>query len=81
MKLADFFAKTKYDTDKSELEKEILDNSEIVKKLDFNAKITEIENKTPSISGLATNAALTAVENKVHNVSSLVKKSRLWSKN
>ena len=38
-------------------------------------KITEIENKIPSISGLATDAALTAVENKIHNVSSLVKKT------
>ena len=34
----------------------------------LNAKITEIESKIPSISGLATNSALTAVEkqNKCH---------------
>ena len=38
-------------------------------------KITEIENKIPSISGLATNSALNAVENKILNVSSLVKKT------
>ena len=43
------------------------------KKTDYNAKLTEIENKTPSISGLATNSALTAVENKIPDVSSLVK--------
>ena len=39
----------------------------------MNAKITEIENKTPSITVLATNSALTAVENKISHVSSLVK--------
>ena len=38
-------------------------------------KITEIENKIPSISGLATNSALNAVENKILNVNSLVKKT------
>ena len=66
MTLADFFVKTKYETDKSELEKKIPDTSELVEKLDFNAaKVTEIENKMPSISGLATNAALTAVEHKI----------------
>ena len=75
MTLADSFVKTKHETDKSELEKKIPDTSELVKKLYFNGKITEIENKIPSISGLATDAALTAVENKIHNVSSLVKKT------
>ena len=39
-----------------------------------NAKISEIESKIPSISGLATNTALTAIENKITNISSLVKK-------
>ena len=39
-------------------------------------KITEIETKIPSISGLATNAALTAVEKKVPNISRLVKKKK-----
>ena len=38
---------------------------------------TEIENKIPSISGLATNSALIAVENKIRNVSSLVKKKNI----
>ena len=41
----------------------IHDTSALVKKLYYNAKITEIENKIPSISGLATNAALIAVKN------------------
>ena len=39
-------------------------------------KITEIETKIPSISGLATNAALTAVEKKIPNISRLVKKKQ-----
>ena len=55
--------------------KKIPDTSELVKKLDYNAKISEIENKIPSISGLATNSALTAVENKIPDVSSLVQKA------
>ena len=44
------------------------------KKTDYNAKITEIEGKIRTISGLAANAALTAVKNKIPNISSLVKK-------
>ena len=44
------------------------------KTIDYDAKITEIESKIPSISGLATNSALTGVENKIPDVSSLVKK-------
>ena len=67
-----FLLKTKY---------EILDASGIVRKTDYNTKITEIEGKIPNISSLATNAALTAVENKIPNISSLVKKSRLQHKN
>ena len=39
----------------------------------MNAKITDIENKIPSITSVATNSALIAVENEIHNVSSLVK--------
>ena len=57
-----FVLKTKYDTDKSELEKKnkdsekkIPDTRGLVKKTDYSAKITEIESKIPTISGLATN--------------------------
>ena len=70
-----FLLKTKYDTDKTELEKKIPDTSSLVKKTDYSTKITEIEGKIPSISGLATNAALTAVENKIPNISNLIKKA------
>ena len=44
-----------------------------LKKTDVNTKVTEIEGKIPSISGLATDSALTAVETKIPDVSSLVK--------
>ena len=74
-----FVFKTKYDTDKSDLEKKISDAekkipdaSAFVKKTD-SSKITEIENKIPSISGLGTNSALSAVENNLPIISSLVK--------
>ena len=53
----------------------------MVKKTDFNAKVSEIEDKIPSISGLATNSALTAVENKIPDVSSLVKRTDYNTKN
>ena len=46
----------------------------MVKKTDFNAKVTEIEGKIPSI-GLATNSALTCAENKITDVNNLVKKT------
>ena len=68
-----FVLKTEHDTDKSELVKKW--SCDLVKKTDYNSKISEIENKIPSISGLATTSALTAVENKIPNVSNLVKKT------
>ena len=57
------------------MDNKIPDVSGLVKKTDFNTKVTEIEGKIPSISCLATNSALTAVENKIPDVSSLVKKT------
>ena len=66
--------KTKYQTDKRELEKKIPDVTDLVKK----AKLTELENKVPDVSSFATKTALTAVENKIPSVSILVKiKNRL----
>ena len=47
----------------------------MVNKTDFNAKISEVEGKIPSINGLATSSALTAVENKIPDVSSLIRKT------
>ena len=52
----------------------VLKTSELVKTLGYNAKTSELQNKIPSINGLATNAALTAVENNIPIISSLVRK-------
>ena len=49
--------KTKHDTDKTELEKNIPNVTDFAKK----AKLTELENKIPDGSSLATKTALTAV--------------------
>ena len=54
------------------VENQIPDISSLVKKTDLNAKLTDIEDKIPSITGLAINSGLTAVENKIPYVSSLV---------
>ena len=66
---SDFALKTKYQTDKAELEKKILDVSNLVKK----TKLTESENKTSDVSSLAIKTAITVVENKIPSVSNLVK--------
>ena len=51
--------------------------NEVIKKADYNNKITEIEGKIPDISNLATKTALTIVENKVPNISGLLTKTEL----
>ena len=61
-------------------QKKIPDTIKLIKKSDYNAKISELENKISSISGLLTTSALTAVENKIPNVSSLVKKQTMTQK-
>ena len=67
---SDFVLKTKYQTDKKELEKKIHNVTGFVKKV----KLTELQNKCPDVSSLATKPILTAVENKIPSVSNLVKK-------
>ena len=47
---------------------------DLLKKPNYNAKITEIENKIASISGLAITTTLIEVENKIPNVSNLTTK-------
>ena len=44
-------------------------------KIDYNAKIRDIEDKIPSNTGLATTTALNVVESKMSNVNTLVKKA------
>ena len=56
-------------------QKRIPDTSGLVKKTDYDTKITEIERKILDVSSLATKAALTAVENKIPSVSNLVNKT------
>ena len=73
---SDFVLKTKYQTDKTELEKKVPDVSNLVKK----AKLTGLENNIPDVSSLATRTALTAVENKIPSVSNLVKKPIITQK-
>ena len=68
-----FILKTKYDADKSELEKKIPDTNNIARK----TALTTVENKIPDTSNLATKTALTTVENKIPNISNLATKTEL----
>ena len=67
---SDFVLKTKYNTDKTELENKIPNVADFIKK----AKLTEMENKIPDVSNLTTKTALTGVENEIPDVSNLVNK-------
>ena len=62
--------KSKYQTDKTELEKKMSDVTDFVKE----AKLTELT-KIPDISNLATKTALTTTENKIPSASNVVKKT------
>ena len=73
---SDFALKTKYNTDKAELEKKIPDVADFLKKV----KLTELEKKISDFSKLATKTALTTVENKIPDVSNLVKKTNYNTK-
>ena len=55
--------------------KKIPNTSRFVKKSDYNAKISELENKMLNISGLVTTSVLIAVENKIPSISNFVKKT------
>ena len=47
----------------------------LLRKTDFDSKITEVEGKIPNISDLATNSSLTAVESKIPDILSLITKT------
>ena len=68
---SDSVFKTKYNTDKTELENKIPNVSDFVKE----AKHTKLENKIPDVNDLATKNALTSVQNKKPRVNNLVKKT------
>ena len=65
-----FALKSKYNTDKTDLENKIPHTADFNKK----AKLTELENKISDISNLATKTALASVENRIPNYSNLVNK-------
>ena len=58
-----------------QLENKIPDTSGLVKKTDYNTKITKIEGKIPNVRNFVAKTALTTVENKIPDDSSLVKKT------
>ena len=63
-----FVLKTKYQTDKIELQKRIPDVADFAKK----TKLTELEHKIPDVGSLATKTAVSAIQNKIPSVSSLI---------
>ena len=76
---SDIMLKTKYNTDKTELEKKTPSVTDFAKKV----KLTELENKIPDISSLAIKTAWTAVEKKTPMLVILLKKQAItknyWS--
>ena len=92
-KTSGLVTKTKFDSDKQRLEKNIEDpdkkipnTSKLVKKNDYKTKTAEIENKIPSVTGLVTTAALntkataTEIENKILDITNLATKTFLITK-
>ena len=73
---SDSVLKTKYQTDKTELERKFPNVTDFVKKV----KLTELENKIPDVSSLATKTALTAVEIKYRILLVLLKKQTITQK-
>ena len=69
----DFVLKTKYDTDKAELEKKIPNTSNLARK----TALTTVENKIPDISNLAIKTLINKVENRSPNISNLATKAAL----
>ena len=70
---SDFVLKTKYDTDKAELENKIPDVSDLATK----AQLNTVENKIPRASDLVTKNDLITIENKIPNTSNIASKSDL----
>ena len=73
---SDFVLKTKYQTDKTDLENKFPNMTDFAKKI----KLTQLENKIPDISNLATKTALTTVENKIPSDSNVGKKQTITLK-
>ena len=75
-----FALKTKCNTDKSDLEKKIPDANGLIKKRDYNAKITAIQGKISSLFSLTTSVTLTAVENKIPDLTNLLNQQAMAEK-
>ena len=67
---SDYVLKTKYSTDKTELENKIPDISGLVTKAQLNV----VENKIPRASDLVTKNDLITIENKIPNTSNIASK-------
>ena len=87
-----FALKTKYDTDKSDLEKKISDAEKeipnansLVKKTDCNFKIVEIEDRVPDVSNLVKktdySSKITDLESEIPDINNLSKKPDYDAKN
>ena len=76
-----FVLKTKYNTDKTELENKIPDTSGLAEKTDYNTKITETEGKIPSISGQLQMLHQLQLKIKYLILPVQLKKNRLYHKN
>ena len=61
--------------------RKIPDVSNLPKKSDYNTKVSEIEGKIQSITGLATTSALTAIENEIKQYITLNKTKYLVNEN
>ena len=72
---SDFVLKTKYNSDKTQLENKIPDTSDLAEKTNYNTKIKELENKIPGTNGLIKktnyNIKITELENKIPAISTL----------
>ena len=66
--------KTKYHTDKSELENKIPNTNGLVKKTEYDSKTSEIEVKVLDDGTLVIQFALSTVENNIPSINNLVKK-------
>ena len=66
--------KTKYHTDKSELENKIPNTSGLAKKTEYDSKTSEIEGKILDDGTLVIQFALITVENNILSINNLVKK-------
>ena len=69
-----FVLKTKYHTDKSELENKIPNTNGLVKKTEYDSKTSEIEVKVLDDGTLVIQFALSTVENNIPSINNLVKK-------